>query len=101
MICAVTGPAPSEVLQAAHLRPFAVHERHRVDEGLLLRSDIHSLFDRHLLAISPKLEVHVSPGLAGYERYAGLHGSPLRIPENAPVSRTVLQDLYEEVTASW
>jgi hypothetical protein len=101
MTCAVTGPAPAEVLQAAHLRPFAVHERHRVDEGLLLRSDIHSLFDGHLLAISPELEVHVSPGLAGYRRYAGLHGSPLRIPETAPLNRTVLEDLYEKVTATW
>jgi predicted restriction endonuclease len=101
LICAVTGPAPAEVLQAAHLRSFAEHERHRVDEGLLLRSDIHSLFGNRLLAVSPALEVHVSPGLLGYERYSDLHGSPLRIPADAPVNRTVLGELYEEVTGTW
>ncbi|MGY4740878.1 HNH endonuclease [Streptomyces sp. ATMOS53] len=53
MICAVTGPAPAEVLQAAHLRAFAITEQHREEEGILLRSDIHHLFDSGLLAIRP------------------------------------------------
>jgi hypothetical protein len=101
MICAVTGPAPAEVLQAAHLRPFAGHERHRVDEGLLLRSDIHSLLDNHLLAISPTLDVHVAPGLLGHHLYRDLHGTTLQIPEDAPLNRAVLGEVYATVTATW
>jgi predicted restriction endonuclease len=101
LICAVTGPAPAEVLHAAHLRPFAEHERHRVDEGLMLRSDVHSLLDKHLLAVSPALEIHVSPHLRGHRLYWDLHGSALRIPRDAPLNRAVLREIYDEVTATW
>lgn len=34
------------VLQAAHIRPVTEGGRHRVDNGLLLRSDVHTLFDK-------------------------------------------------------
>lgn len=101
MVCAVTGPAPAETLQAAHLRPFAEHEEHHVEEGLMLRADIHGLLDNGLLAISPDLQVHLSPSLLGYDIYRALHGSRLRIPADAPLSTDVLRESYEAVTGTW
>lgn len=101
MVCAVTGPAPAEALQAAHLRPFAEHEEHHVEEGLMLRADIHGLLDNGLLAISPDLQVHVSPSLLGYDTYRALQGSCLHIPPDAPLSTDVLREAYEAITGTW
>lgn len=91
--CAVTGPCPAEALEAAHLRAFADHGRHRVEEGLLLRADIHSLFDDGLLTVDPDtLEVLVDPRLAAYADYVSRIGQQLKIPSNAPLDRNALRD---------
>jgi hypothetical protein len=51
-----------------------------VQNGLLLRSDLHTLFDLGLIAVSPStLEVWVSPLLDGTE-YVRFSGTPLRMP---------------------
>ncbi|WP_234366335.1 HNH endonuclease signature motif containing protein [Streptomyces albireticuli] len=89
------------MLEAAHLRPFASTERHRVEEGLLLRSDIHRLFDSGLLAISRDLVVSVAPSLAGHASYQALEGSHLELPPTARVDREVLADLHAATTATW
>jgi putative restriction endonuclease len=44
--CAVTGERVLPVLEAAHIRPYVEMGPHRVDNGLLLRSDLHTLFDQ-------------------------------------------------------
>ncbi|WP_455901453.1 HNH endonuclease [Rhodococcus gordoniae] len=73
--CAVTGPCPAEALEAAHLIPFAEHETHDVDSGLLLRSDIHRLFDAGSLAINPDTgAVELAAELLNYPAYRDLHG---------------------------
>lgn len=61
--CAVTGDKIRPVLQAAHIRPVTKGGEHRLDNGLLLRSDVHTLFDRGYLGISPKHRLYVSPRL--------------------------------------
>ncbi len=43
--CAVTGDKIRPVLQAAHIRPLPAGGEHRLDNGLLLRSDVHALYD--------------------------------------------------------
>ncbi|HET6858169.1 MAG TPA: HNH endonuclease [Streptomyces sp.] len=101
MICAVTGPAPAEVLEAAHLQPFATTEHHRVEEGLLLRADIHRLFDSDLLAISPDLVVRVAPSLMGHVTYSALEGSPLLIPTDCPLDLDVIKKRHAVATATW
>jgi putative restriction endonuclease len=58
--CAVTGTHIPPVLQAAHIRPVSAGGEHRLDNGLLLRSDIHTLFDRGYLGIDPKFRLRVS-----------------------------------------
>lgn len=52
--CAVTGNKIVPVLQAAHIRPVTDHGENRVDNGLLLRSDVHALFDRGYLGVHPR-----------------------------------------------
>ncbi|MBG0823916.1 HNH endonuclease [Planomonospora sp. ID91781] len=61
--CAVTGDKIRPVLQAAHIRPVAAGGQHCLDNGLLLRSDVHTLFDRGYLAVDPKYRLRVSPRL--------------------------------------
>ncbi|MZF55867.1 HNH endonuclease [Streptomyces sp. SID5594] len=101
LICAVTGAAPAEVLEAAHLRPFADTERHRVEEGLMLRSDVHRLFDSGLLAIDSDLVVRIAPSLAGHELYSSLAGARLRIPGDSPIDRAAIADHHAATVATW
>lgn len=96
--CAVSGPCPAAVLQAAHLRAFAKHETHDLDEGLLLRSDLHQLFDTGLMAINPEtLAVELAPSLDGYPDYRKLHGLVINPGPYVPA----LADHYAAVTSVW
>lgn len=61
--CAITGDKVRPVLEAAHILPVAAGGTHRPDNGLLLRSDIHTLYDRGYVAVDPKLRLMVSPRL--------------------------------------
>ena len=61
--CAITGSKIQPVLQAAHIRPITVGGEHRLDNGLLLRSDAHTLFDLGYLGVDPGYRLHVSPRL--------------------------------------
>ncbi len=61
--CAVTREKTLPVLQAAHIRPVTEHGEHRVDNGLLLRSDVHTLFDKGYLTITPEYRLRVSARL--------------------------------------
>lgn len=76
--CAVTGEGPEDVLEAAHIEPHSLSGRNSTDNGLLLRSDIHTLFDLGLLTIEPKtLRITVAPRLHG-TGYGVLEGLILR-----------------------
>ena len=61
--CAITGERTYPVLEASHIRPITRGGLHRVDNGLLLRSDIHKLFDRGYATITPDGEFRVSQSL--------------------------------------
>ena len=80
--CAITGEKNLPVLEAAHIKPYALHGPHRVSNGILLRSDLHKLFDLGYLTVTPDLRVQVSRRLKaewhnGREYYAH-NGEPLR-----------------------
>ncbi|MBS0367447.1 MAG: HNH endonuclease [Proteobacteria bacterium] len=81
--CAITGEKTLPVLEAAHIRPYADNGPHLVRNGLLLRSDLHKLFDLGYVTVTPDLQVEVSSRLKsdwhnGREYYA-YHGHPLRV----------------------
>ncbi|WP_406123306.1 HNH endonuclease [Streptomyces sp. NBC_00989] len=78
--CAVTGPAPADVLEAAHLYSYAESGEHHDFGGLLLRRDVHGLFDNGRIAVDPETDLlDVDPGLDAYPVYAELHGKPLAL----------------------
>lgn len=61
--CAVTGDKIRPVLQAAHIRPVSHGGANRLDNGILLRSDVHTLFDNGYLAVDEQYCLRVSPRL--------------------------------------
>lgn len=78
--CAVTGFDAAETLQAAHIYPYRGPATNRVSNGILLRADVHVLFDRGALAFSEAThEVLLKPHLL-VTRYADLVSSTLRLP---------------------
>ncbi|WP_051811975.1 HNH endonuclease [Kitasatospora sp. MBT63] len=89
--CAFTGPTPRAALDAAHLYSYAINGEHHDDGGLLLRRDLHRLFDLGLLAVNPEeLTIDVSDQLAAYPLYADLHGKLLTVALS-PGHRTWLE----------
>ena len=76
--CAISGPLPEAVLEACHLYSYSEVGVHHSDGGLLLRSDLHKLFDQGLIAIDPdRSTIDVSPTLSRYPSYSNLQGQPL------------------------
>ncbi len=51
--CAMTGERTFPVLEAAHIKPYSLVKRHEVSNGLLLRSDLHRLFDDGYITVDP------------------------------------------------
>jgi putative restriction endonuclease len=82
--CAVTGERTLPILDAAHIKPWNEGGENRPGNGLLLRTDIHRLFDLGYVTVSPDHHFEVSPRLReDYENgraYYELHGRALRDP---------------------
>lgn len=78
--CAVTGCSIRVLLEAAHILPYAGAWHTEAKHGILMRSDIHTLFDRGLLWIDSGFKVRVDESLFGTE-YFELDGGNLTLPE--------------------
>jgi len=80
--CAVTGCDTFYALEAAHITPYRGDHTNAVENGILLRADIHTLFDLGLIAISPNdFKVILRDDLrTGF--YGDLHGQPIALPSN-------------------
>jgi putative restriction endonuclease len=71
--CVVSGCDILAILEAAHICPYRGSRDHHVDNGLLLRADLHTLFDLDLLGIDPDsltVYLHTSAAQSGYETFA-------------------------------
>jgi len=78
--CAVTGCAIIETLQAAHILQRKGEDDNSVGNGLILRADVHLLFDNRKLSISPEdFKVIVHPDLRDSE-YGAFHGKKISLP---------------------
>lgn len=93
--CAITGEKTLPVLEAAHIKPYSFKGPHEVKNGILLRRDYHTLFDRGYITIDKSLTVEVSQRIKedfgnGREYYAH-HGSKLLI---LPERRDQLPDPF-------
>ena len=85
--CAVTGEKALPVLDAAHIQPVMAGGRHELANGLLLRSDLHRLFDRGYVTVTPDGRFRVSSRLKADfdngEPYYPLEGAQLSVPDRA------------------
>jgi putative restriction endonuclease len=83
--CAISGTHIPPVLEAAHIRPVTKGGEHRLDNGLLLRSDIHTLFDHGYLGVDPRYRLHVSPRLraefSNGDQFYAKAGQVIELPE--------------------
>lgn len=79
--CAISGEKALPVLQAAHIKPFNEQGPNSVNNGLLLRSDLHILFDRGYLTVTPEYKIEVSRKIKeefnNGKHYYAFHGKEL------------------------
>ena len=82
--CAVTQEHSLPALEAAHIKPFALDGPHAVSNGLLLRSDLHRLFDRGYITVTPDYKLEVSKQLKEHfkngKSYYPLQGKEIIVP---------------------
>jgi hypothetical protein len=72
--CAFSGGCPQDLLEVAYLVPYPTGDVHAPENAILLRSDLHTLWDLNLLGVDPStLRVALAPNLSGspYEKLAG------------------------------
>ena len=100
--CAFTGPQPPGALEAAHLYLYSATPEHDMRGGLLLRCDLHALFDRRLLTIDPdNWTIRVAPALTRYEGLAALDGRPLLVPTELRPRQNYVRNHCDAARASW
>ena len=79
--CCVSRCCVEEVLEAAHIEPHSAATDYRVQNGLLLRADIHTLFDLRLIDIDSSYRISVASSLLGSE-YETFHGRSIVLPKS-------------------
>lgn len=82
--CAISRERTLPALDAAHIRPYSDGGIHEASNGMLLRRDIHGLFDSGYVTVTPDLHFEVSRQVReefenGREYYA-MHGNPIVVP---------------------
>jgi putative restriction endonuclease len=101
--CAVTHEHSLPALEAAHIRPYGSGGTHDITNGLLLRSDLHRLFDRGYVTVTPGHRLEVSRQLRDHfsngKSYYPLHGQTIALPKrrNLLPSADALQWHNEQV----
>jgi putative restriction endonuclease len=89
--CTITGERTLPVLQAAHIKPSALSGPNATSNGLLLRADLHILFDQGFLTVTPDLQVEVSGRIKEeYENgrdYYALRGRRLLVLPSRPADQ--------------
>ncbi|HNW88518.1 MAG TPA: HNH endonuclease [Bacteroidales bacterium] len=89
--CSITGEKTLPVLEAAHIKPFADSGPNHIATGILLRADLHKLYDGGYITSTKDLKVEVSKKIKeefqnGREYYQ-FHGKPLQILPDRYIDR--------------
>ena len=73
--CAISGCRVMAIVEAAHVWPYRGEGDNHPENGLLLRADLHTLYDLDLIRIDTDLRVWLAPELKGseYEAFEGMH----------------------------
>lgn len=99
--CAVTGCQVLKLLEAAHIMPHAKGPNYRISNGILLRTDIHTLFDEGLLAFDSNYRIRISSILKSSE-YAIYDGKKIKLPDlpsEMPCTNALMARYQELVTS--
>lgn len=99
--CAISGCTVETLLEAAHIIPYFGPHTNDVSNGLLLRADLHKLFDLHMLRIDPQLRtVHLCDELKAseYACFEGRRLGPTRSPDKAPAPASLR---HHEERCTW
>jgi putative restriction endonuclease len=84
--CVITRERTLPALEAAHIRPYGDGGEHEARNGLLLRRDIHSLFDAGYVTVTPDLHFEVSRRIReefdNGKHYYAYHGQGIEPPED-------------------
>ena len=101
--CAVTTEHSLPVIEAAHIKPYDKGGRHEYGNGILLRADVHRLFDRGYVSVDPNYRFRVSPMLReewnNGETYYHFDGQEIQRPQDPKMwpNKQLLEYHYEEV----
>lgn len=87
--CAITGCTAEAALEAAHIMPYKGERTNVPSNGLLLRADVHTLFDLGLITIDSNWRVMVAEELGATE-YADLDGQEIQLPSRSRPNRKAL-----------
>ena len=83
--CAITGEKVLPTLEAAHIRAVSKEGQHSIDNGLLLRRDVHRLFDLGYATVTPDYRYRVSGRLRddfdNGEYYRSFDGREIWLPD--------------------
>ena len=94
--CAITRERVLPVLEAAHIKPYSDEGPHEVRNGVLLRSDMHKLFESGYLTITPNLHLEVSRRIKDEfdngQYYFTFHGQQINLPKR-PVDHPSIEFL--------
>ena len=94
--CVISGCDVLGVLEAAHIRPYRGPRDNNPRNGLLLRSDLHTLFDLNRIGVDPeRLTVAIHASLRRSE-YQGFDGRPLVVPIGTPPDKGALRARWQE-----
>jgi len=82
--CALSSSKVLHVLESAHIKPYAANGSHSPTNGILLRQDIHTLFDLGYLTITPDYKLEVSKRIKeefdnGHDYYS-MQGREISLP---------------------
>jgi hypothetical protein len=94
--CCISGCAIEDLLEAAHITPHKDHATDVLDNGLLLRADLHTLFDLGLLRVNPQtLKVDLHPVVRADPDYVDFHDKRIADAEGHNPSKKALQAHYD------
>ena len=99
--CTMTGCDVVDALEAAHIRPYSGQSSSVVSNGLLLRADIHTLFDLYLITVDPSsFRIYLAPALRS-SGYSDLEGRQLGTPVSANLTASETSLSWHRSQCSW
>ena len=83
--CAISGCEVIQVLEAAHLTPYCGEETNNIQNGILLRTDLHTLYDLGLITIEQNTyKILIHDNLKG-SIYYDYHNEIISLPKNKDI----------------